>query len=95
MALPGRHGRGVTLMMSNAGKVLLGHAGNATAGATWPRCDVDVESCWRQCCRVMRVMALQLKVVLAVVRLCSLRDRSIEVLSHREQVGYSCWLVAE
>jgi hypothetical protein len=38
----------------------------------------------------MLVMALQLKVVLAVVRLHNLRDRSIEVLSHREEVGYSC-----
>jgi hypothetical protein len=38
----------------------------------------------------MVAMALQLKVVLAVVRLRSLRDRSIDVLSHREEVGYSC-----
>jgi hypothetical protein len=35
------------------------------------------------------VMALQLKVVLAMVRLCSPRDWSIEVLPHREEVGYS------
>jgi hypothetical protein len=41
------------------------------------------------------MMALQLKVVLAVVRLRSPRDRSIDVLSHREEVGYLCWLVAE
>jgi hypothetical protein len=38
----------------------------------------------------MLAMALQLKVALAVVRLCSHRDRSIEVLSHCEEVGYSC-----
>jgi hypothetical protein len=32
--------------------VLSSHASNDAAGKTWPRCDVDVESCWRQCCRV-------------------------------------------
>jgi hypothetical protein len=31
-------------------------------------------------------MAQQLKVVLAMIMLCSPRDRSIEVLSHREEV---------
>jgi hypothetical protein len=40
-------------------------------------------------------MALQLKVVLAVVRLCGPLAQSIEVLLHREKVGYSCWLVAK
>jgi hypothetical protein len=34
-------------------------------------------------------MALQLKVVLIVVRLCSPRAQSIEVLSHLEEVRYS------
>jgi hypothetical protein len=43
----------------------------------------------------MLVTALQLKVVLAVVRSRSPRAQSIEVLSHREEVGYSCWLIAE
>jgi hypothetical protein len=43
----------------------------------------------------MLVMALQLKVVLAMVRLHSPRDQSIEVLLHHEEIGYSCWLVAE
>jgi hypothetical protein len=38
----------------------------------------------------MLMMALQLKVILVVVRLRSPRDQSIEVLSHREEVGYSC-----
>jgi hypothetical protein len=37
----------------------------------------------------MLMMALQLKVVLPVVRLHSPQDRSIEVLSHLEEVGYS------
>jgi hypothetical protein len=40
------------------------------------------------------MMALQIKVVLHVVRLRSPRAQSIEALSHREEVGYSCWLVA-
>jgi hypothetical protein len=43
----------------------------------------------------MLAMALHLKVVLVVVRLRSPHDQSIEVLSHREEVAYSCWLVAE
>jgi hypothetical protein len=40
-------------------------------------------------------MALQLKVVLVVVRLRSPRAESIEVLSYREEIGYSCWLIVE
>jgi hypothetical protein len=32
--------------------------------------------------------------MLALGRLCSPRDQSIEVLLNREEVGYSCWLVA-
>jgi hypothetical protein len=43
----------------------------------------------------MLVMAPQLKVVLAVVRLRSPRAWSIEVLSQCEEVGYLCWLIAE
>jgi hypothetical protein len=43
----------------------------------------------------MLAMALQLKVVLVVVRLCSPRAQSIEALSHLEEVRYSYWLVAE
>jgi hypothetical protein len=65
------------------------HAADDTVGATWPWCDVDVESgdnaaesCWRWRCKS--------RVLLTVVRLRSPRDQSIEVLSHREEVGYSC-----
>jgi hypothetical protein len=43
----------------------------------------------------MLATMLQLKVVLVVVRLRSPQAQSIEVLSHREEVGYSCWLVAK
>jgi hypothetical protein len=68
--------------------MLLNHGRDDAAKSTWPRCDVDVESCWQQCCRVMLTMALQLKVVLVVVRLCSPRAQSIEVLSHLEEVRY-------
>jgi hypothetical protein len=39
-------------------------------------------------------MVLQLKVVLAVVRLRSPRGQNIAVLSHHEEVRYSFWLVA-
>jgi hypothetical protein len=69
--------------------MLPSHAGDCATEVTWPRCNVNAESCWRPCCRVILVMALQLKVVLAMVRLCSPRDWSIEVLPHREEVGYS------
>jgi hypothetical protein len=75
--------------------VLSGHAGDGAAGVTWLWCDVDIESYWRWCCRVMLSMMLQLKVVLVVLRLHSPRTRSIEVLSQREEVRYSCWLIAE
>jgi hypothetical protein len=75
--------------------MLPSHAGDGTAGVTWLQRDVDVESCWRQCCRVMLAVAPQLKVALVVVRLRSSQDRSIEMLSHDEEVRYLCWLVAE
>jgi hypothetical protein len=38
----------------------------------------------------MMVMALQLRVVLNVVRLCSPRAQSIEVLSQLEEVELTC-----
>jgi hypothetical protein len=31
--------------------VRLSQASDDTTEATWPRHDVDVESCWRRCCR--------------------------------------------
>jgi hypothetical protein len=43
----------------------------------------------------MLALALQLKDVLAVLRLCNPQAHSIKVLSYREEVRYSCWLVAE
>jgi hypothetical protein len=30
--------------------VLPSHAGDDITGATWPRRDIDVESCWQWCC---------------------------------------------
>jgi hypothetical protein len=68
--------------------VLPSHTGDDAAMTTWPRGDVDVESYWQRCYRVMLTMVLQLKVVLAVVRLRSPGARRIVVLSHREEVGY-------
>jgi hypothetical protein len=38
--------------------MLLSHAGDDAVGATWPRHDVDAESCWRQCCQVMLAMTM-------------------------------------
>jgi hypothetical protein len=38
--------------------LLLSHANDGAAEVTWLRRDVDVESCWQQCCRVMLVTML-------------------------------------
>jgi hypothetical protein len=38
--------------------VLPCHADDSATGATWPRRDVDVESCWRRFGRVMLATAL-------------------------------------
>jgi hypothetical protein len=38
--------------------MLPNHVGDDAAGATRSQHDVDVESCWRQCYRVMLEMAL-------------------------------------
>jgi hypothetical protein len=38
--------------------VLPSHASDGADGATWPWSDVDIESCWRQCCRVLLVISL-------------------------------------
>jgi hypothetical protein len=36
----------VMALLSPAMK-MLSHAGDDAAGATWPRCDIDVDSCWQ------------------------------------------------
>jgi hypothetical protein len=41
--------------------MLSSHTGDGAAKETWLWRDVDVESCWRQCCRVMMVMALLMR----------------------------------
>jgi hypothetical protein len=38
--------------------MLLSHAGDGAAETTWPRRDIDTESCWQQCCRLTLVMVL-------------------------------------
>jgi hypothetical protein len=38
--------------------MLLSHASDGATWVTWPWRDVDAESYWRQCCRVMPVAAL-------------------------------------
>jgi hypothetical protein len=38
--------------------LLPSHAGDGAAEASWPRRDVDIESCWWHCCQVMLAMAL-------------------------------------
>jgi hypothetical protein len=49
--------------------MLSSHASDGAAEVTLPWRDVDAESCWQQCYRVMLVTAPQLKVVLVMVRL--------------------------
>jgi hypothetical protein len=36
--------------------MLPSHAGDDAAEVTWPRRDIDAESCWQQCYQVMLVM---------------------------------------
>jgi hypothetical protein len=38
--------------------MLPSHDGDGAAMVTWPWCDVDAESCWRQWWRVMLARAL-------------------------------------
>jgi hypothetical protein len=70
--------------------MLPSHVGDGATEVTWPQRGINVESCWRQCCQVKLVMALQPMVVLAVIRSRSPRAQSIKVLLHREEVRYSC-----
>jgi hypothetical protein len=46
--------------------VLQSHAGDYAVEVTWLQRDVDVELCWRQCCRVL--LATTLPCNLTVVR---------------------------
>jgi hypothetical protein len=48
----------LTVMWYRCWVMLTSHAGDGVVKVTWLWCTVDVESCWRQCCRVMLVMAL-------------------------------------
>jgi hypothetical protein len=38
--------------------MLSSHTGDDATEATWPWRDVDAESCWGRCCRVMLVIVL-------------------------------------
>jgi hypothetical protein len=38
--------------------VLLSYTSDSAIGVIYPRRDVDAESCWRWCCRVMLATAL-------------------------------------
>jgi hypothetical protein len=65
-------------MSCHAGTVLLSHASNGAAGETWPRCDVDAESCWQQCSQVMLAMTLL--------------SPAMKMLSHAgDNTVESCW----
>jgi hypothetical protein len=48
--------------------VLSCHAGDGAAGVSWPRRDVDVESCWRWCYRGdLAAVRYRCRVMLATV----------------------------
>jgi uncharacterized protein (DUF2062 family) len=53
------------------GTMLLSHAGDGAAETTWPWHDVDTQSCWRQCCQVMLVMALPRRLGHGVMQMLS------------------------
>jgi hypothetical protein len=38
-------------MLSHAATMMSSHAGDGASRSTWPRRDVEAESCWRRCCR--------------------------------------------
>jgi hypothetical protein len=38
--------------------MLLSHAGDGATESTWPRHNVDIESCWRRYCRDMLATVL-------------------------------------
>jgi hypothetical protein len=57
-ALPRQDGHDVMCIRSHADDRLPSQAGNGIAEVTLPRRNVDVESCWRQCYRVMLATAL-------------------------------------
>jgi hypothetical protein len=75
--------------------MLPSHAGDDATEVTWSWRDVEDESCWRQRYRVLLLLALQLKVVLVVISSHSPRAQSVKLWSHREEIRYSCWLIAE
>jgi hypothetical protein len=58
------------------------HASDGAAEATWLLCDVDAESCWRQCCQVVLVMVLPRR----------LGRSAMSMLSHAgDGATESCW----
>jgi hypothetical protein len=62
--------------------MLLSHAGDDVAGETWSWCDVDTESCWRQCGRAM----------LATTLLGRLGRSTMKMSSHvGDGAAKSCW----
>jgi hypothetical protein len=67
--------------------VLLSHAGDGAVGVTWPRHDVDVESCWRWRCWGDLAAALhRCRVMLATVLSSHAGDGTTESTRSRHGV---------
>jgi hypothetical protein len=67
--------------------MLPSHAHDSAADATWPRCDIIVESCWQQCCRVMlETVRCRWQVMLAIMLLSHTRDGAAEATWPRHDV---------
>jgi hypothetical protein len=73
--------------------VLLSHAGDGAAEVTWPRRDVDVESCWRRHCRGdLAVMRCRCRVMLTMVLPSHIDYGAVEAIWLRHDVDAEpCW----
>jgi hypothetical protein len=71
--------------------VLTSHAGDDIAEASWLRGDVDTESCWQRCCRVMLVMTLSMRLGWCVMSIPSHADDG--AMSHAgDGTAEAAWL---
>jgi hypothetical protein len=67
--------------------MLPSHARDDVVEMTWPRLDVDVKSCWRQCCRGdLATMQCRCRVMLATMLSSPARDDATEVTWPRRDV---------
>jgi hypothetical protein len=74
------------------GTVLPSHIGDGATGMTWSWHDVDVESCWRQCCQGNLAAArCRCRVMLATVLPSHASDSTVEVTWPQRDVATESW----